>query len=78
MNETGDDTEIIEIKWKILGWIMSLTDDVISRIKKLPKDYMLIGTIVYTLVEVVIIFAFILFSLELFLLFPDRMAYSLC
>lgn len=77
MNETGDDTEIIEIKWKILGWIMSLTDDVISRIKKLPKDYMLIGTIVYTLVEVVIIFAFILFSLELFL-FPDRMAYSLC
>lgn len=44
--------EIIEIKWKILGWTMSLSADVIATIRKLPKHYVVVGTILCVLVEV--------------------------
>ncbi|XP_055310152.1 uncharacterized protein LOC129573547 [Sitodiplosis mosellana] len=48
---TDDDSKIIDIKWKLLAWIMSLSEDVISLIKNLPKDYVLISTILFALVK---------------------------
>ncbi|XP_031628378.1 constitutive coactivator of PPAR-gamma-like protein 1 [Contarinia nasturtii] len=50
-NEELDDIAIIEIRWKLFGWIMSFSEEVISTIKKLPQKYLLISTILYALVK---------------------------
>lgn len=47
-----DDEGMIEIKWKIFGWITSLSDEVISTMRKLPKKFLLICAILYALVKV--------------------------
>lgn len=49
-----EDEKMLEIKWKIFGWIMSLSDDVISAMKKLPKNFLLICAILYALVKVIL------------------------
>lgn len=46
--------EIFEMKWTILGWTMSLPADLIASLRELPKDYVVIGTILYVLVQVAI------------------------
>ncbi|XP_037029073.1 uncharacterized protein LOC119069206 [Bradysia coprophila] len=46
-----DDTEITEIRWKIFSWIMSLSADVISKIKNLPNNVVLISTVLSSLVQ---------------------------
>lgn len=51
-DENKDKTDIIEVKWKILAFIMSLNDGVIAKMKKLPKEYLLISAILYSLVKV--------------------------
>lgn len=51
-NEAEGDENIGEIRWKLLAFIMSFPDKVISALKQLPKDYLLIGTTLYTLVKV--------------------------
>ncbi|XP_055310149.1 uncharacterized protein LOC129573544 [Sitodiplosis mosellana] len=47
----GDDSKIIDIKWKLLAWIMLLSDDEISLIKNLPKDFLMISTTLFVLVK---------------------------
>lgn len=67
--ETGDDTKIIETKWQLLGWIMSLSEDVISAIKHIPKDFLIISTILYALVKVLNMTLFVeLYKLLIYLL----------
>lgn len=51
-NESDNGTEFTEVKWKIVAWIMSLPVDVISALKELPKEDVLISTILYVLVQV--------------------------
>ncbi|XP_031625913.1 uncharacterized protein LOC116342439 [Contarinia nasturtii] len=46
-----DESNIIETKWNIFGWIMSFSDDVISLIKNVPKDFLLIICILTPLVK---------------------------
>lgn len=41
-NEAKGDENIGEIRWKLLAFIMSFPDKVISALKQLPKDYLLI------------------------------------
>lgn len=53
-NGNTDDTNTLETKWKILGWIMSLNDELISKLKLLPKEYLLISAILYALVKVIL------------------------
>lgn len=48
----SNDHEMIETKWKIFRWIMSLSDDVITAMKKLPKKFLLICASLYALVRV--------------------------
>lgn len=49
----GDRTlDGLEFKWNALGWIMSFSNDEISRIKQLPKQMRLIVTILHDLVKV--------------------------
>lgn len=52
--EAGNDfIEMNKIKWKIFAWITSFTDDEISMIKQLPRDFLLISTTLYILVKVI-------------------------
>ncbi|XP_031632710.1 uncharacterized protein LOC116346671 [Contarinia nasturtii] len=43
--------EIIATKWKLLAFIMKLSDDEVTAIKGLPKEFILISTIVFILVK---------------------------
>lgn len=52
--ESNGDSEIADIRWKILAFIMSLPGEVISALKKLPKKFLLISTALYALVKVFI------------------------
>lgn len=47
------DSEMNEIRWKVFAWIMSFSDDEISTIKQLSKQFLLISTILYVLVKVI-------------------------
>lgn len=51
-NEDEDDDRLVDIKWKILGWIMSLSTDVIAAMKKLPTDLFNTSVTLYALVKV--------------------------
>ncbi|XP_055323806.1 uncharacterized protein LOC129578759 [Sitodiplosis mosellana] len=44
-------SEITEINWKMLGWIMSLSDTEVSLVRNLPKDFLIISTTLYVLVK---------------------------
>lgn len=46
---------MIEMQWKIFGWIMSFTDSIVSLIRQLPKEYKIIGATLYALVKVKLI-----------------------
>ncbi|XP_031633299.1 uncharacterized protein LOC116347044 [Contarinia nasturtii] len=45
------ENEITEINWKMLGWIMSLSDTELALIRKLPKDFLVISSTLYILVK---------------------------
>lgn len=47
-----NDEKMVEIKWKLFGWITSFSDEVISTMKNLPKKFLLISAILYALVKV--------------------------
>lgn len=49
-NLKSDNMEII--RWKLLAWIMLLTDHAVTAIKAIPKQYRLICAILYVLVTV--------------------------
>ncbi|XP_055309991.1 uncharacterized protein LOC129573501 isoform X2 [Sitodiplosis mosellana] len=49
--DTVDDRENTEIRWKILSFIMSLSNQVILALKNLPKNYLVICTALYALVK---------------------------
>lgn len=42
-----------EIRWKVFGWILSFNDNEISTIRQLPKQFLLISTILYVLTKVI-------------------------
>lgn len=52
-NEISIGSGIIENRWRILSWIMSMSDEMMAAIKKLPKDFLLIATTLYVLVKVI-------------------------
>lgn len=46
-------SEITEIKWKMFGWIMSLSDTEVLLVRNLPADFLIISTTLYVLVKVI-------------------------
>lgn len=51
-DETREDATFDDIKWKLLAWIMSFSAEVISLVKKLPKNFLLISNTLLALVKV--------------------------
>ncbi|XP_055306558.1 uncharacterized protein LOC129570859 [Sitodiplosis mosellana] len=49
--KANDDSDILEMRWKILAFIMTLPDDIILAIKKLSKDLTLVCVTLYALVK---------------------------
>lgn len=47
------DNEITEINWKMLGWIMSLSDSEVLLIRNLNKNFWIISLTLYILVKVI-------------------------
>lgn len=45
------DEEMINIRWKLLGWILTISNEKIDSIRSLPKDLILICTVLYLLVR---------------------------
>lgn len=50
--DANNDSDIVEMRWKILAFIMSLSDKNIQAIKKLPKNFALVSVTLYALVKV--------------------------
>lgn len=49
LNETDD----MDIRWKLVGWIMSISDNIILAMQQLPKQFLVICTALYCLVKVI-------------------------
>lgn len=51
LDADDDDDKLKDVRWKLLGWILSIPDEKIEEIRKLPKDLILICTTLYVLVK---------------------------